>query len=272
MGERGRVCVMRSPPVRGVGGGCRRVGLERRVLLAASSHLEVPARGTTQSRRERGGGRRDGGSGSPTRWGERGAAVGRCAGRWTGVRGLGCCGAGRTSHGGRQTPSRKRRACQKARKTGVGVWVSMRGAGVDWGCAWGGVRRDAGRARGGKLWRRTRHTTRPEGCLAAAGGRWRRREGGETAAARAEGQGGRVGAPAATLTCKIIRRDAKRHLSERGGEGEEKVKAEGLRGLCAVRGCECGGRPLTKYVTKNLDPPRAGRLLLEKKRTGSGRR
>ena len=162
---------MRSPPVRGVGGGCRRVGLERRVLLAASSHLEVPARGTTQSRRERGGGRRDGGSGGPTRWGERGAAVGRCAGRWTGVRGLGCCGAGRTSHGGRQTPSRKRRACQKARKTGVGVWVSMRGAGVDWGCAWGGVRRDAGRARGGKLWRRTRHTTRPEGCLAAAGGR-----------------------------------------------------------------------------------------------------
>ena len=271
MGERGRVCVMRSPPVRGVGGGCRRVGLERRVLLAASSHLEVPARGTTQSRRERGGGRRDGGSGGPTRWGERGAAVGRCAGRWTGVRGLGCCGAGRTSHGGRQTPSRKRRACQKARKTGVGVWVSMRGAGVDWGCAWGGVRRDAGRARGGKLWRRTRHTTRPEGCLAAAGGRWRRREGGETAAARAEGQGGRVRAPAATLTCKIIRRDAKRHLSERGGEGEEKVKAEGLRGLCAVRGCECAGRPLTN-VTKNLDPPRAGRLLLEKKRTGSGRR
>ena len=74
MGERGGVCVMRSPPVRGVGGGCRRVGLERRVLLAASSHLEVPARGTTQSRRERGGGRRDGGSGGPTRWGERGAA------------------------------------------------------------------------------------------------------------------------------------------------------------------------------------------------------
>ena len=117
--------MMRSPPVRGVGGGCRRVGLERRVLLAASSHLKMPARGTTQTRGERGGGRRDGGNGGPTRWGERGAAVGRCAGRWTGVRGLGCCGAGRTSHGGRQTPSRKRRACQKARKTGVGVWVSM---------------------------------------------------------------------------------------------------------------------------------------------------
>ena len=182
---------MRSPPVRGVGGGCRRVGLERRVLLAASSHLEVPARGTTQSRRERGGGRRDGGSGGPTRWGERGAAVGRCAGRWTGVRGLGRCGAGTHLSRAPRTPSRKRRACQKARNSGVGVWVSMRGAGVDWGCAWGGVRRDAGRARGGKLWRRTRHTTRPEGCLAAAGGRWRRREGGETAAARAEGQGGR---------------------------------------------------------------------------------
>ena len=72
-----------------------------------------------------------------------------------------------------------------------------------------------------------------------------------------------LSAAAATLTCKIIRRDAKRHLSERGGEGEEKVKAEGLRGLCAVRGCECAGRPLTN-VTKNLDPPRAGRLLLEK--------
>jgi hypothetical protein len=50
MGERGRVGVMRSPPARGVGGGCRRVGLERRVLLAASSHLEVPARGTTPNR------------------------------------------------------------------------------------------------------------------------------------------------------------------------------------------------------------------------------
>ena len=108
-------------------GGCRRVGLEQRVLHAAAPHHKVPANGTRQTRGERGGGRRDGGNGGPTRWGERGAAVGRCAGRWTGVRGLGCCGAGRTSHGGRQTPSRKRRACQKARKTGVGVWVSMRG-------------------------------------------------------------------------------------------------------------------------------------------------
>ena len=105
-------------------------------------------------------------------------------------------------------------------------------------------------------------------ALAAAGGR---RDGYETAAARAEGQGGRVRARAATLTCQNIRRDAKRHLSERGGEGEEKVKAEGLRGLCAARGYECGGGPLTN-VTKNLDPPRAGRLLLEKKRAGSGRR
>ena len=64
-------------------------------------------------------------------------------------------------------------------------------------------------------------------ALAAAGGR---RDGGGPC-----GGPGRTRA-AATLTCQNIRRDAKRHLSERGGEGEEKVKAEGLRGLCAARG------------------------------------
>ena len=150
-------------------GGCRRVGLEQRVLHAAAPHHKVPANGTPQTRGERGGGRRDGGNGGPTRWGERGAAVGRCAGRWTGVRGLGCCGAGTHLCAPVKSTAPRARRLSTSKQGREGWGESMGRARVDGGCAWAGVRRNAGRARGGELRSPTGCAAATERCLAAAG-------------------------------------------------------------------------------------------------------
>ena len=85
----GRVCMMKEAPTAVLGGVLGAAGVVRPVLHAAAPPQESPAhaphkRGVNATR---GGG--NGRGGGPTRWGERGAAVGRCAGQWTGVRGLG---------------------------------------------------------------------------------------------------------------------------------------------------------------------------------------
>ena len=85
----GRVCMMKEAPAAVLGGVLGAAGVVRPVLHAAAPPQESPAhaphkRGVNATR---GGG--NGRGGGPTRWGERGAAVGRCAGQWTGVRGLG---------------------------------------------------------------------------------------------------------------------------------------------------------------------------------------
>ena len=200
-----------------------------------------PCARATQTRRQRDAGRRQCGGGGPTRWGERGAAVGRCAGQWTGVRGLGRRWGG--THLVRPWKSiapRARRLCTSSQ--GREGWGESRGrAGFDGGCAWAGVRQDAGRARGWQGWRRTHCASRSGRSLAADAGRRRQRAGAGTAAARAVGQGGRVGTPAGALTCENIQREAKRDLFGQGGKGARKAGGKGLRGLCEAEGIACGG-------------------------------
>ena len=158
----------------------RAAGAVRRLLLAVAAAQKGPASAT----RKRGVSAAGGGvTAAAAARGARASVgpAGRCVGRWTGERGLGRCGAG----GAPCAPLEIDRslgvenACARASRAGGRWGESMGGARVGGGCRWAGVRRDAGRARGGQGCLHTRRAAITERSLAAAGALLR---GGPTAA------------------------------------------------------------------------------------------
>ena len=85
------------------------------------------------------------------------------------------------------------------------------------------------------------YASRSGRSLAADAGRRRQRAGAGTAAARAVAQGGREGTPAGALTCKNIRREAKRRLFGQGGKVRESQEERDCEGCARRRALRVGG-------------------------------
>ena len=179
VGEWGRVGGGRGAPSGARRGVVGAAAVVRRLLLAVAAAQKGPAGATRKH------GVSAAGGGVTAAAAARGARAsvgpaGAVCGAMDGRAGAGpLWGWGRTLCAPRNRSLGVKNACARASRAGGRWGESMGGARVGGGCRWAGVRRDAGRARGGQGCLHTRRAAITERSLAAAGALLR---GGPTAA------------------------------------------------------------------------------------------